>query len=428
MAQTSNTGNPTGGTGGGLNPAMPQTLKIKSMADAFMNESGYEVSILNPVGITPNGTINFNLLNTGLVDKLILSVSGTVPLKNAAGSAQVVQFAPEFPYNIINQINVTYNGSVSIVNASPYELLALSAKRNKHVIKHNSFGATYTQSQNRVSPKRASVTAGAGGTLQTGNSLTGYTGVSIAANSTCTISFTLNIEIPFTLRTDLPIGLIALQNNSLICQVNVTSPALLGTTPANPFYVASAVPSTLTLDPALTTAITGQPVQYYWSTPANKNLYGYFVSNSYMNISIPSQSFKNTGNQAFQYQLQNNFLLLGMLFTIRDSGNNLIDVPSKTNNFFLNYNNTTSVDRQPQIVKEFLQDQYYEGSPTSQGQLLWDATIHEYLSNGLVDTSVLDMYRATSPQFFMDIDSTVSAPGTFSAMREIIVPAQIRQN
>jgi len=316
------------------------------------------------------------------------------------------------------------------VNASAYELLALAAKRNKKVLHSVGYGAQFAQDQIRVSPKRASVwlnTTSPGGTLATGNSLTGYTSVSVNASSTCTVNFMLNIEIPFTLRTDLPIGLIALQNNSLICQVNVTAPALLGTTPVNPFYVATTIPATLSIDTAPAPAITGIPVQYYWETPANKNLYGYFVSNSYMNISIPSQSFKNTGSQAFQYQLQNNFILIGMLFTMRDSANALIDMATKSTNFFLNYNNTTSVDKQPQAVKEFLQEQYYEGSPTCKGQIIWDATIHEFESNGLIDTSFLDMYKATSPQFFMDIDSTVAAPGTFSAMREIIVPAQIRQ-
>ncbi len=427
MANTANTGTPQGGKGAGLNPMMPVTSKIKAMAEQFFNASGYQPSILNPFGVVPNGTINFNLSNTGLVDKLVLNINGSIPLKNTAGTTQVVNFAPEFPLNTISNINITYNGSVSLVNASPYELLALSAKRYKRVLQSSGFGATFNQNQLRVSPKRASIKAGAGGTLISGNSLTGYTGVTIDATSTCVISFSMNIEIPFTLRNDLPIGLIALANNSLICQVNVSAPAILGTTPANPMYVASAIPATLLLDPALPTSIIGQPVQYYWETPADKNLYGYFVSNSYMNISIPSQSFKNTGAQAFQYQLQNNFILIGMLFTLRDSGNNLIDAYSKLTNFFLNYNNTTSVDKQPQAIKEFLQEQYYQGSPVGMGQLLWDATIHEMESNGLIDTSFLDMYKATSPQFFMDIDSSVSAPGTFSAMREIIVPAQIRQ-
>lgn len=427
MAQTANTGTPAGGKGAGLNPMMPVTSKIKAMAEQFFNQSGYQPTILNPVGIIPNGTINFNLMNTGLVDKLVLNIKGSLPIKNAKGTAQVVSLAPEFPLNTIGNINITYNGSVSIVNATPYELLALSAKRNKRVLFSDGFGASFGQDKVRVSPKRASVTAGAGGTLTAGNGLTGFSSVSVNANSTCILTYEMNIEIPFTLRSDLPIGLIALQNNSLICQVNISAPAVIGTTPLNPLYVASGDLATTTLDTAGTTSMLCQPVQYYWETPANKNLYGYFVSNSYMNISIPSQSFKNTGSQAFQYQLQNNFVLIGMLFTLRDSGNNLIDAYKKLNNFYLNYNNTTSVDKQPQSVKEFLQEMYYQGTPTALGQILWDATTHEYESNGLIDTSFLDMYKATSPQFFMDIDSSVATAGTFSAMREIIVPAQIRQ-
>lgn len=425
MAQTANTTTPGGKQN--LAPMMPVTTKVKAMAEMFMNASGYNPSIINPVSVTPNGTVSFNLLNTGLVDKLVLNVTGQVAWKNTAGTTQAVQLAPEFPFNCIQNISVMYNGSVNILNASPYELLALSAKRHKNLFSQIANGSTPTQASTKVSNRVANVSVDAGGTLNVGNGLTGYSSLTVNANATATVTFNLNIILPFTLRTDLPIGLLALQNNSIICQVNITAPALMGTTPVNPFYIPSAIPGTIGLDPAKTTFITAQPVQYYWETPADKNLYGYFVSNSYMNISIPGQSLRSSGSQAFQYQLQNNFILIGMLFTLRDSGNALVDMYSKANNFFLNYNNTTSVDKQPQAIKEFLQSLYYEGTPTGLGQLLWDATIHEYQANGMIDTSFLDMYKATSPQFFMDIDTSVTLPGTFSAMREIIVPAQIRQ-
>jgi hypothetical protein len=428
MADNMNTSTPNRGQQN-IAPMMPVTTQVKAMAEKFFNASGYNPSIINPIGVTPNGTTSFNLLNTGLVDKVVLSFSGSIPFKNADSSDQLINLAPEFPYNAIQNISVMYNGSVNILNASPYELLALSAKRGKNVFQEALIGGKPSQYGTTVSNKKASVTvdSATNGVLNIGNGLTGYSSLTVKGGKTCVVNWTFNITLPFTLRSDLPLGLLALQNNSIICQVNITAPALIGTTAQNPFYVPSSIPATLTLDATKPTSIMATPVQYYWETPADKNLYGYFVSNSYMNISIPSQSFRGTGSQAFQYQLQNNYILTSMLFTLRDSANNLLDAPATLNNFFLNYNNTTSVDKQPQAIREFLQESHYEGTPVGLGQLLWDATIHEHESNGMISTSFLDMYKATSPQFFMDVNTSVLAPCTFSAMREIIVPAQIRQ-
>jgi hypothetical protein len=431
MAQTSfrsNTSSPNQQMQAQAGISLPQTASAKLAAEQFFNSSGYNDSILNTVSVIPNSTVNFNLINTGMCDKVVLGFSGQIPFKNTAGTAQNISLSPIFPFDTVSNINVVYNGNVTLITASPYELLGLMAKRNKKVFENGVGGTAFTQNNLRVSSKKASITAGnANITLNTGNGLTGYSSVTIAANSTGILNYFFAVEIPFTLRKDIPIGILPLQNNSIICQVNISSPAMLGTTPLNPCYIAGAsLPSTIGYDSTVSMYCNCTPVQYYWQTPNNPKLYAYLVANSYMFISVPGQSFKNTGTQALQYQLPNNYILTSLLFTLRDANAALLDIYNAIDNPTLNYNNTTNVEKMPIKIREFLQEVYYQNSPTGLGQLLWDATTHEQESNGLLDASFLNMYLANNPQFFIDIGASVAVPGTFAVAREMLVPAQVK--
>lgn len=403
---------------------LPRTLAVKSLAENLFQASGYNCTILNQAAIIPNQSVSFNLTNTGLVEKVSLAIKGSINLKNTAGTTQDVSLAYDFPFNIIQNLNVLFNGQLTLVNASGYELLAMSGKRNKNVFLRDFSGYTgRTAKAARVSRDTANITVGAGLTLTAGDNICGYNKVTVAANTTGTLSFEIVLEIPFVFRHDTPLGLLALQNNSIVAQVNITAPSILGTTAQSPCYVATAVPSTLTVD---SSAISATPVQYYWETPADKTLYAYFVANSYMLLSTPNLTAKTTGTQALQYQMQNNFILTALLLTARDSNGGLVDPVTSFDYPTLNYNNNTNVDRMPLQVREYLQERFYQNKPFGLGQVLWDACIHEYESNNLSDSSFLNMYTANNPQFYMDILNGVSVPLTYSALREIIVPAQVK--
>lgn len=407
-------------------PSLPSTAAVKLMAERLFRKSGYNNSVLNSVGVVPGSTTQFQLTNTGLVEKLVINIQGQIALKNTAGAGQAVQLAPEFPLNVVSNISIKHNGNVDIISCSPYELMGMLAKRYKKYFVGSSAGAAFDQALLRISAKKATIAGDANAVLHAGNGLTGYDYVTIGAGVTGVVSWDFNIEIPFVFRRDLPIGLLALQNNSIVAQCNLTAPQLLGINALSPFYVAGAIPATLSIDPAGSTFITANPTQFYWETPSDKTLYDYFVANSYFLVSVPGQQL-NAGVKGLSYTMPLNYILTAMLFTIRNSTHGLVNVPAGIDNFGLNYNNTTTVGVVGRRIREYLQEIFYEGSPTGLGQLLWDACIFEGEGNNLgSDTAFLDLYQANNPQFFADVAATVTTPGTFSALREMIVPAQIK--
>jgi hypothetical protein len=234
------------------------------------------------------------------------------------------------------------------------------------------------------------------------------------------------LELPFTIRKDLLMGLIPMQNNSVYCNVAISSPALLGTTPASPLYNA-ALGATTTHK---SSAITIKPQYNFWAIPVpnDAKLYSYLVSHSYLLLSQGSNPITKTGSEALQYNLPNNYYLLGLLLTARQSTAALIDVYSSTvglDNVYLNYNGTARIDRR-NIRARFARDTYYRRAiPSLPGQLQLDLTDADLDSNGLNTTKWLNMYLANNPQIVADVQSSFSASGSFSVLREQLVPSQV---
>lgn len=427
MSFRSNTQTPAnseqGANAQAVSALLPNTVAAKAMAERLFSNSGHNSSILDTIAPIPNGQIQFKLLNTGLTDRVIVSFKGSIKLKNADTKDVIVKIAPEAPFNFIQNWNALFNGQTTVFSASGYETMALMNKRWKGTLLNN--GALGSRSDNnvRVSRKFANITCDDKGTLNAGNGLCGYDSVTVKASQTATISFQMILFMPFVMREDIPIGLLAMQNNSITCNISISTSSVLGTSASTPFYISDTVPQTLTVDSA---SITGLPVQEYWETPDNAQLYAYFIANSYMYISAPNQTCQSTGQRALHYNLGNNFVLTGMLFTMRDNHGDLLDIINTIDNFELNYNNTVSVGRMPMDIRSFMQERYYEGAPTGLGQLLWDATTHEFQTNGLSDADFLDLYMANNPQVYCDVNSKVPVPINYSVATEMLVPSQVK--
>lgn len=426
---------PTGGVGvttemGQSVPLLPNTATMVQISEMFSERSEQNCIKLNQVTLQPGQQTGFIINNVGLGESLELYIEGEVKLVNTAAAGQAVSIAPEFPFNLISNIFTQFNGQTVLNSLSGYELLGVMAKRSKNLFygAAASAGSKFAQSKARVDKAMAYIEAGnADTTLTAGDGLTGISSVTIAASKTGSIKFGFYVELPYTLRKDILLGLIPMQNNSIYANVNITVPGLLGTTPVSPFYVADAIPATLSVDNA--TSVKAQPTYNFWSIPApnDPKLYSFLVSHSYMLLSQPNNPLNKTGSQALQYNMPNNYYLLSMLLTLRNSGGVLQDVYTKLDNPSMSYNGTAIVDRRDMKTRMARQFLNYEGFPAPLGQLIWDATDVSYLPNGTNTTKWLDMYLANFPQFVADVDATLSAlPASFSVLREQLVPAQVQ--
>jgi len=406
---------------------LPDTASLIRMSEVFGDQSEYNCAELNTAALTPGQQISFQLNNTGLGESLDLQIEGSISLVNTSTAAQAVSVSPEFPFNLISNLLVQFNGQTVIHSLSGYELLALMAKRRRNVFVNPgaSAGAVYAQTACRVSRTLASMVAGANVTFTTGNTLTGVTSMSIAGSATGVFTFKMNLELPFTFRKDILLGLLPLQNNSVYANVQLTAPTMLGTTAASPLFVAGAVPATLSNS---ANAITVKPTYNFFAIPApnDPRMYGFFVGHSYMLLSQPNNTVSSTGSEALQYSIPNNFYLVAMLATLRDGAGALVNVPTVIDYPYLNYNNTTRVDRKPILTKMAKQELYYEAIPCGPGQLLWDGASLGVNPNSAWTSAWLDMYLANNPQLRMDIASGTTTPVSYAVCREQIVPAQVQ--
>ncbi len=408
---------------------LPDTLTLTRMSEIFMERSENNCIQLNAVNLSLSQATAFVINNVGLGESLELWVEGNIQIKNNGAAAENVNLAPEFPFNLLSNILVQFNGQTVISSLSGYELLGIMAKRYKGLLigDKRSFGSPFSQNLCRVPSAVAYVQAGnANTTLNSseGNSLTGVTTVTIAANQVGQINFGFYVRLPFTLRDDLLLGLIPMQNNSVYCNVTLTCPGinLQSTSPTSPIYGGT---GNVALQAA---TIQAKPTYNFWAIPVpnDPKLYAYLVSHSYMLLSQANNPFTKTGAEALQYNLPNNYYLLALILTLRDSNGALLDIPTKVNNPYLSYNGTIRVDRRDVKTRFARQEIYYEAIASPLGQILWDATDVTYLPNGTNTSKWLNMYLANNPQFVADIDASVAVPGNFSVLREQLVPANVQ--
>lgn len=432
MAEKSVRGNPipAGGVAATTTPGqaqafLPDTFTIQRLGELFMARSEENCVQQNTVGLTAGQTESFIINNVGLGQSLELLVTGEVEFTNADAVNDVeIAISPDFPFNLLSKILVQFNGQTVLHNLSGYELLGVMSKRGKGILlgEAASAGSEFAQTIARVPRSVAWIKGSTYAAVAAGDGLTGANKVTVTKAQAGKVTFGMYLELPFTMRRDLLLGLLPMQNNSVYCSVQLSVPNLVGTTAASPFYVATAVPSTLTH----TSDIDCKPTYNFWAIPSpnDSRLYEFFISHSYM-LQTDGYVIQKSGIEGFQYQMPNNYYLLALLLTMRDSNGALLDCYSKVDNPYLSYNGTARVDRRDIKTRTARQNIYNEGILTAPGQLLWDGTDIGYLSNGCNTTKWLNMYQANNPTFMADIDATVSLNGKASILREQLVPATI---
>jgi len=404
-------------------PMVPTTDIARQYSEALANAGERNVTKLSQLTLVPGQTSSLQVRNTGLGQSIDIPVSGSISFVNSAVGAVALDFAPEFPFNLISRIGVQFNGQTNIISMTGYEALTMMAKRNKNVyVRRTGLTGAYAQLASRVTNVQASVTAGANATLTAGDALCGYSSVSIAGSSTGVVNFKFNLRIDFTPREDLLLGVLPMQNNSVNALLQIDCPSLVGTTKASPFSIAN-IPATL----AASISASFVPEYNFFAVPSGiDDIVKYLVSFSYQQISVPANTVSATGGEALQYTLPNNYLLMSMLATIRDGNGALIDAASVIDNPYLNYNNTLQIDRRGMQSRLAIADRYYKaGVPFGPGQVMWDGTDLAIIPNSMLTAGWMNMYMANNPQWRMDVASGTTTPLSYSVLREQIVPAQV---
>jgi hypothetical protein len=288
-------------------------------------------------------------------------------------------------------------------------------------------GTVNSQIYNRVDRAYATVTAGANSTFTAGNTITGEASVSIAASTTGVINFTMFLKIPFVISENgLLFGMLPMQNNSVQALVTITTPQIIGTTFPSPIYGA------LTYATLSATSISCTPIWNFWSIPAvgSSQLYSYLCSHNYMLLSQTNNVLAKTGAEALQYQFPNNYYLMSAFITLRDSTGALSDILSPTaglTNVMLNYNGTARVERRPMLDRWARDNYFFESVPCGLGVTFIDFTEGIcYESNTLNTAKWLDFYEANAPLLEADVQASFSTVGSYSVLREQLVPSQVQ--
>jgi hypothetical protein len=413
----------------GTTPLLPDTLTIRRLSEVFMDASDYNDTVQNVVTLTNANQTSFAITNIGLGESMDLLVQGSISLANSQASPTVMTFSPIFPFDLISNILVQFNGQTVICSLSGYELLQIMSKRVKGLFlgEAPSIGTVNSQIYSRIDRAYATVTAGANSTFTAGNTITGETSVSIASSSTGIINFTMWLKLPFVMSDQgLLFGMLPMQNNSVQALVTLTTPQIIGTTFPSPIY------GSLTYITLAATNITCTPIWNFWAIPAvgSSQLYSYLCSHNYMLLSQTNNILAKTGAEALQYQFPNNYYLMSCFITLRDSTGALSDILSTTaglTNIMLNYNGTARVDRRPQLDRLARDTMFYEAVPCGLGVSFLDFTAGiAYESNTMNTAKWLDFYEANAPLLEADVQASYSTTGYYSVLREQLVPSQVQ--
>lgn len=412
------------------NMLLPDTHLLKQATQAFQESSEQNTIMLDSVPLSFNSQHSFQLRNIGLGEYLDLFITMSLSVNNPTGGPLNVTLPPDFPYSLISNLQVVFNGKVVLMNASGLELLALMAKRRPEAqflvhgaasgdrVGAGAAAAGFVPSalRTRINEQIASlhVTATADGDLVVGDTLTGVSAVRVFNARTATIPVTCWIRVPFTLRDDIALGLLPMQNNSVYANVTIT------TNPqARVFTLASGLVLTAS-------TITAFPSYSFWGIPQRPEMYSFFVNNSYVVTSLPNNPITSTGARALRFNLPNNYWLIASMLSVRDSALALVDVRNVLDNLHMVYNGTVVVDFVRHFTR-YAREMYETGRILPHGMLLMDNSqgVNDR-TNSANSSKWLNMYTANNPQILADIVGAMALPGSFSVCLEQLVPNYVK--
>ena len=396
-------------------PLIMSTDQLQILSETFMENSEYNDVKLNQVALTAGQQASFNINNIGLGESLEFLVQLTFTVQNTNTGSVTLNVAPEAPFDLLSQIITQFNGQTVLDSLNGYDLFGVMLRKNGKIL----------QPSGIVLPQIASITvSGSGVTTTTGSGLTNLTSITIPTTDTATVTMLAYYNLPFVVSKELLMGLLPMQNNSVYLSVQVTAANILGTDQLSILSAASIAGLTLT-----TTSFTCQPTYNFWAVPVPNNvqLYNQLISNNYMVLTIPNQTFQATGDSAINFNMPNNYYLMSVIATVRDSTKKLVSAiqsgAAVLDNPRLSYNTTAIVEKRDMLTRTARQAVIMSGA-LPPGVILWDGMDAEHRPN--VNTAKwLNMYQANNPTFLVDIPGAVSTPGTFRICREQLVPANV---
>lgn len=380
--------------------------------------------MLDPQKISVGSSSTLRISSTGLGERTIHKVEGSIILKNVDAGAVTVKFAPEFPFNIISSVNTQINGNTSITNASPLSYTMEKMRRDRN-FSINPMDERVCRVSLGNNPQNSSLIAATDADI----SVTKYSGVSLAANSTTEIKFMFMFEVPYVLNRDTLIGMLPLQNNSTFATITyIAASSMISQNPITPFYVSSGDLNKVQYDPS-NSNMSVRARYDFWSVPGDFQTYQHLIMNSFQIIEQPGNTFNTTGPGALSFQFPLNSYLLAAYFRVRDKNGKLVDSHKVFDALRLEYNGNVypfKSDMDIHIYNQFTD--YGENEFNKYGTILWDGTNTGDQLNFADSAGWVDLYNTSNPTFYADvIAGAVELPATYTFVRTQIVPSDVTQ-
>lgn len=426
-------------------PIIPET----SYFESFRGATEFNSIMQSPVNATQGQQASFQVHNIGFLETCWTKFECMFTLKTS-GTANTYNFGEDFPYSLINRVVSQFNGQVVTHSSTPYNLLALSTKRNtgfkfpavaNGTQTADTEDTTLTQggvakaanakinslSNHGLYGVEITAVNGAGNGITTtkglANGLTTLKKVSLAgtANNSVTMKCWGYIPIHYTPRKDNLIGLIPLQNNSVFLDVKLDVASVLGSDYNAPI-------STTATDVIDSYSMVIKPIIDFYSVPApylnSADIYKYLIMYNYI---VSDTTVQTTGTGRFlNYNMPNNSFLASIMTTFRKStDHSLLNIDDVLSSMYIDYNGTAIVRNTPSdfdIMKANLL--YTGGWNLPKGVFCKDFFDSLNGANGQDWSRFINLYDATSPQLVAY--STDTAPNMdVNVTLEKIVPVSV---
>lgn len=408
---------------------------LKPAIESFREQSSPMSVVLPATTFTQGGTSDggIKLASVGLGYRTITAWTGTVTITNTNAGAQTINVSPHFPYNLIQNTNVTINGGATVYSVGGVAGLMVALRNRQRqiflsetqpVVAGTQIVAALPQALSTVGVTGTSVTITAQPT--TTPSFSGINTIVVPATTgVATISVTFVTVEKLAFDRDTLIGALPLQNNSTYATKTHTLNSLGGNGAQFPLFQTGGLAAGVTISCNLT-----QTTEYdFWSVPNDPGLYQEMVSNSYQVQEQTNLTFNATGPAAFTYNIPQNMFLIAMHVIGRNgaSPSALMQWNDLVNRKLMY--NAGSVVPVVQPVTQLRAAQFLDYDRdvfTVPGYAYWDG---EDTTESPVNTDQagwVDCYMAASPQFVADIQGAFTLPLTANLTREQLVMGAVQ--
>ena len=420
---------------GNLTPADIQAIvtELTPLQSRFRQASTFLKSDLSQASFTLAApTVPVNGSSVGLAVRLITEWNFVITVVNGVSSAEVFTFSPLFPWNLVQNTQVSINGGAATFSAGGLATLASMLRTRKGTLIPSTSGGFGLA----ISPALCTLTLGSNLTATNATVATpklgGIASISVAGSASTlnTITGRFYTVERLVLDKDSLLGALPLQNQSTNVQITrrIVS-ALSGTRNdlSMPFYTAGA-DLTFTL-----TSMTADTTYEFASVPADPSLYSAMVRNSFQIIEQSALTTAAVGAQSLKYNIPTNLYLLALhLLTVDTNGAVLpaFNATTGLGDLAVAYNAQTvtpvKLHANRQRADQFLSYGHDVGY-IFPGWRLWDGEDTSDDITASDNMGWLDSYSAANPQLLFDVGATAGVTLTSNVVREAVVAGAVTQ-